>query len=85
MSLKTNSYILVTACMAAPAGTPKMAVDKLSHEIQTIGKRQAIRERLIQMGIDPVANSPAQFDQFLREEVAKWGKVIKQSGVKIEG
>jgi tripartite-type tricarboxylate transporter receptor subunit TctC len=69
----------------APAGTPKAAADKLSNEIQTIGKRQDIRERLIQMGIDPVAGSPAQFDQFLREEVAKWGKVIRQAGVKIEG
>ena len=69
----------------APAGTPKTAVDKLNAEIQTIGKRQDIRDRLIQMGIDPVANSPSEFDRFLREEVAKWGKVIKQAGVKIEG
>jgi tripartite-type tricarboxylate transporter receptor subunit TctC len=69
----------------APAGTPKAAVDKLGSEIQTIGKRQDIRDRLIQMGIDPVAGSPAQFDQFLREEVAKWGKVIKQAGVQIGG
>jgi len=69
----------------APAGTPKTAVDKVSNEIQAIGKRPEIRDRLIQMGIDPVANSPAQFDQFLRDEVAKWGRVIKQAGVKIEG
>ncbi len=69
----------------APAGTPAAAVDKLSSEVQTIFKRQDIRERLIQMGIDPVGNSPAQFDQFLKDEVAKWGKVIKQAGVKIEG
>ena len=69
----------------APAGTPKAAVDKLSAEIQSIGKRQDIRDRLIQMGIDPVAGSPAQFEQFLRDEVTKWGKVIQQAGVKIEG
>jgi tripartite-type tricarboxylate transporter receptor subunit TctC len=69
----------------APAGTPKAAVDKLSAEIQTIGKRSDIRDRLIQMGIDPVAGSPAQFEQFLRDEVAKWGKVIQQAGVKVEG
>jgi len=69
----------------APAGTPKAAVDKLSGEVQNILKRQDIRDRLIQIGIDPVGNSPAQFDQFLKDEVAKWGKVIKQAGVKIEG
>ena len=69
----------------APAGTPKAAVDKLSGEVQTIFKRQDIRERLIQMGIDPVGSTPAQFEQFLKDEVAKWGKVIKQAGVKIDG
>lgn len=68
----------------APAGTPKAAVDKLSSELQAAGKRAEIRERLIQMGIDPVAGTPAQFEQFLRDEVAKWGKVIKQAGVKID-
>ncbi len=69
----------------APAGTPKAAVDKLSAEIQIIGKRQDIRDRLIQMGNDPVAGSPEDFDKFLRSEVAKWAKVIKEAGVKIDG
>jgi tripartite-type tricarboxylate transporter receptor subunit TctC len=68
----------------APAGTPKAAVEKLSSELQAAGKRQDIRERLTQLGIDPVAGTPAHFEQFLRDEVAKWGKVIKQAGVKIE-
>jgi tripartite-type tricarboxylate transporter receptor subunit TctC len=69
----------------APAGSPKAAVDKLSAEIQTIFKRQDIRDRLVQMGIDPVGSSSAEFDKFLRNEVAKWAKVIKEAGVKIEG
>ena len=44
-----------------------------------------MRDRLTQMGIDPVGSSPAEFDRFLRAEVAKWGKVIKDAGVKVEG
>jgi tripartite-type tricarboxylate transporter receptor subunit TctC len=68
----------------APAGAPKAAVERLSGEIQTIFKRQDIRERLIQMGIDPVGGSSVEFDKFLRNEVAKWAKVIKEAGVKIE-
>jgi len=68
----------------APAGTPQAAIEKISSEIQAVGKRPDIRDRLMGMGIDPVAGSPAQFDQFLRDEVAKWGRVIKQAGVKIE-
>ena len=39
----------------------------------------------ILMGIDPVGSSSAEFDKFLRNEVAKWAKVIKEAGVKIEG
>ena len=69
----------------APAGAPKAAVDKLSGEIQTIFKRQDVRDRLVQIGIDPVGSSAAEFDKFLRNEVAKWAKVIKEAGVKIEG
>ena len=69
----------------APAGAPKAAVDKLSNEIQTIFKRQDVRDRLVQIGIDPVGSSAAEFDKFLRNEVAKWAKVIKEAGVKIEG
>ena len=69
----------------APAGAPAAAVERLGNEIQQIFKRQDIRERLTQMGIDPVGSSPAEFDKFLRNEVAKWGKVIQQAGVKIEG
>jgi len=69
----------------APAGAPKAAVERLSSEIQTLFKRQDIRERLVQMGIDPVGSSSAAFDKFLRDEVAKWAKVIKEAGVKIEG
>ena len=68
----------------APAGTPRAAVEKLSAAIQTIGQRADMRERMVQMGNDPVAGSPAQFEKFLQDEVTKWGKVIKQANVKIE-
>ena len=69
----------------APAGTPQAAIDKLSAHIMPAFKRQDIRDRLVQMGIDPVGSSSAEFDKFLKDEVAKWAKVIKDSGVKIEG
>ncbi len=69
----------------APAGTPKAAVDRLSGELQIVFKRQDIRDRILQMGADPVGNSSAEFEAFLRNEVTKWGKVIQQAGVKVEG
>ncbi len=69
----------------APAGAPQAAVERIGNEIQTAFKRADIRERFVQMGIDPVGSSLAEFDEFLRAEVAKWAKVIKEAGVKIEG
>ena len=68
----------------APAGTPKAAIDKLSAQIMPALKRQDVRERLVQMGIDPVDGTPAEFTKFLNDEIEKWGKVIKIAGVKVE-
>lgn len=70
--------------LLAPAGTPRNAVDALTREVGAIMKRPDIRERFLQLGIDPMGNTPEDFTQFLGGEVAKWGKVIKQANVRIE-
>ena len=67
----------------APAGTPREAVGTLARAVNTIMKRPEIRERFVQLGIDPVGNTPEEFTQFLKDEVAKWGKVIKAANVTI--
>ena len=69
----------------APAGTPKVAIDGLSKHIMAALKRQDVRDRLVQMAIDPVGGTPADFETFLRAEVAKWAKVIKDANVKVDG
>ena len=69
----------------APAGTPRDAVTTLNRAIASAIKRQDLRDRIVQVGIDPVGNSPEEFTQFLRDEIAKWGKVIKAANVKVEG
>ena len=68
----------------SPAGTPRDAVAKLGREISSIVNRPDVRERFIQLGIEPVGNTPEQFAQFLKDEVAKWAKVIRAANVKIE-
>jgi tripartite-type tricarboxylate transporter receptor subunit TctC len=68
----------------APAGTPRDAVAVLSKEMQTAVHKPELRERFIALGIDPAGSTPEAFTQFLRDEVAKWGKVIKAANVKIE-
>ena len=43
-----------------------------------------LREKLVQMGIEPVGNTPDQLAQFMNDEIAKWAKVINTAGVKAE-
>ena len=70
--------------LLAPAGTPKPVVDKLSREAAAAVRRPDINERFVQLGIEPVGNTAAEFTQFLRAEVGKWAKVIKDANVKID-
>jgi tripartite-type tricarboxylate transporter receptor subunit TctC len=68
----------------APAGTPRPIVTRLSEETMRIVQRPDVRERFTQLGIDPVGNTPAEFQLFLRDEVSKWAKVIRDANVRIE-
>ena len=69
----------------APAGTSREAIAILSKEMQTAVRKPDLREKFITLGIDPAGTTPEEFSQFLRDEVAKWGKVIRAANVKIEG
>ena len=68
----------------APAGTPKAIVDKLNKSIGAIVVMPESRERLSALGFDPVNNTADQFAAYIKMEVAKWAKVIKESGAKAD-
>ena len=68
----------------APAGTPPDIVQRLSSEIAKITRSPAFRERFEPQGIIPVGNTPDEAAAFLKAEVAKWGKVIRDANVKVE-
>lgn len=68
----------------APAGTPRAVVEKLSSAIGAIVRRQDVRDRFLQLGIEPVGSSSAEFTVFLGNEVAKWAKVIREANVRID-
>lgn len=70
--------------LLAPRGTPRPVVDRLSREAATAVRRPEIRDRFVQLGIEPVGNSPAEFTQFLKNEVSKWAKVITDANVKVD-
>ena len=68
----------------APAATPKEVVSRLSSEIATVIKMPDVRDRLSADGSIPMANSPEEFSSFMKTELAKWGRVVKASGARVE-
>jgi tripartite-type tricarboxylate transporter receptor subunit TctC len=68
----------------APAGTPDSVIARLQSEIAKILKAPEIRERFVTLGAEPVGSTPEQFATFYRSEVAKWAKVVKESGAQID-
>jgi len=71
--------------LAAPKGTPPEIVAKLNAETQRIFNDPAFREKFLAPSfIFPITSSPDEFAERIRRESAKWGKVIKDAGVKVE-
>ncbi len=67
-----------------PLRTPKAIVTRLHREVAAIVKKPEVREKLIALGFEPEGNTPAEFAAQIKSELAKWAKVIKTAGVKIE-
>ena len=67
--------------IVAPAGTPAAIVNRLYESFAKQIKAQEMRQRLIDMAFVPVANTPAEFAAFLRTDVLRWGKVVKDVGI----
>ncbi len=70
--------------IAAPAKTPAPVLDKLNAEIVRIINTPEMKERLATLAFTPVGDSREQFSGFIRSEIAKWGKAVKESGAKAE-
>lgn len=70
--------------LVAPAATPREIITRLNAEVVKILQTPDMRERLRGLGATPGGGSPEQFATFLRDEVAKWAKVVKQAGVRLD-
>jgi len=68
----------------APAGIPKEALDRLHAEIVKALTTADLRERLSRMGAEPGGNSPQQFADFIQREMAKYARIVKLSGAKVD-
>ena len=68
----------------APGGTPPTVIQHLSAEVGKIMASPAMRERAAQDGATPVGNSPAEFQRFVRDEIAKWTRIIHDAKISLE-
>ncbi|MEQ1773580.1 MAG: tripartite tricarboxylate transporter substrate binding protein [Burkholderiales bacterium] len=70
--------------MVAPANTPRDVVTKLNAEINKVIAMSDVRQRFTNGGVTPIGGTPEQFTEHIRNEVAKWGKVVKATGARVE-
>ena len=76
--------VLIWYGIVAPAATPKDVVARLNREIVKIMNTPDVREKFSQQGVDPASSTPDEFAQMIRDEVTRWGKVIRSAGIKLE-
>jgi tripartite-type tricarboxylate transporter receptor subunit TctC len=70
--------------VVAPAATPPAIVQRLNAELGGILDMADVRKNLADQGADTGGGSPAAFDAFIRDEIARWGAVVKEAGLKPE-
>jgi tripartite-type tricarboxylate transporter receptor subunit TctC len=70
--------------LLAPAGTPGPVIERLNADLVRSLQTPEVRDNLQRQGTDIVASSPARFAQVIREDIAKWTKVVKATGVKAD-
>ena len=70
--------------LLAPAATPPEIVDTLGKAVARATKDASVRAALDKQGADPVGNTPAQFNAYLKEEHARWSEVVRVSGARVE-
>ncbi len=68
----------------APAKTPTTIINQLNQEIVRVLKRADVKERLFNIGVEAVGSSPEQLAATVKSEMLKWGKVIKDAGIRLD-
>ena len=68
----------------APAGTPQGIIGRWQNELHNTLRLPELRDKLIAQGLEPVANTPAEFAAIIAMEITKWSKVVAASGAKVE-
>ena len=67
-----------------PKGTPPAVIARLNSEVAKVLRTPQTRQRLETQGAEPVGSTPEEFGRFFREDMARWGKIIKDKGIRSE-
>ena len=70
--------------LLAPAGTPKAVIDRLAAAMKLVPSNPQLVKRWTDYGGELLCSSPAEFEAFIKQDRAMWGKVIKQAGVRLD-
>ena len=70
--------------LLAPAGTPKAVLDTLQRAVAEAVKQPDMAKQLLELGAEPVANTPEQFARQIAADVDRWRRVVETTGVKVE-
>jgi tripartite-type tricarboxylate transporter receptor subunit TctC len=70
--------------LMAPAGTDAAQVARLNAELNRAIASAEVRARFASLGLEPMSSTPQQFGALVQAEIAKWGKVVKEAGVRLD-
>lgn len=70
--------------LVGPAGLPREIALRVQGEVARILRDPLMREKFIQQGADPIGNTPEEFGQYMKDETAKWAKIVRASGAQAD-
>lgn len=68
----------------APAGTPRPVIARLNAELVRVMHAPDLKERLASTGTEPKTSTPDEFADYIKQEIGKWGKVVREAGLKAD-
>ena len=71
-----------TQMLLAPAATPRAIIERISADVQSVVMSPAYAARVKQAALDPRASTPQELDAYIRSEITKWAKVIREANIR---
>jgi tripartite-type tricarboxylate transporter receptor subunit TctC len=70
--------------LMAPKGTPRAIIDRLNEAVSKIASQPEVRQQWGRQGATPMVMTPAAFDKYIQDDIAKWARVIQSANIKAE-